>query len=477
MNKRMIANILGVVLLAEALLLLVPALVALIYGEWQPLYSFLISAAVTAALGAGFKAIPVKRRSINANEGMVTVAICWILVCIGGALPFYLSHEIPGALDAFFESVSGFTTTGASILTGVENLSRSILFWRSFTHWIGGMGILVFVMTVMPLAGGGNLHLLRGESPGPDVGKMVPHSKNNAKWLYVIYLGITVAEVLVLLLCGNSLFDALTLSFGTTGTGGFAIRNTSLAEYSAATQVVIAVFMALSGVNFNAYFLLLVKHERNLLKNEEIRAYFVIMAGAALLIAVNIAHLYENVLVALRHAAFQASSIMTTTGYVSADYGRWPQFSQNILVILMCIGACVGSTGGGLKVERLLVLVKAAFNQLRSAVSPGRMTVVRINDRTLTEPYVRNIQGYFVLYVLIFVLSLFVVSLNGMDFTSNLTGVVATLNNIGPGLNLVGATGNFAGYNALSKAVFIFDMLTGRLEIIPMLLLFSFHFK
>ena len=476
MNKRMMANILGVVLLAEALLLLVPALAALIYREWRPLHGFLATAGGTAVLGAALRLIPVKRRSINANEGLVTVALCWILVCVGGAVPFCLSGEVPSALDAFFESVSGFTTTGASILTEVESLSRSILFWRSFTHWIGGMGILVFVMTVMPLAGGGNLYLLRGESPGPGVTKMVPQAKDNAKWLYVIYFALTAAEVLILLLCGNPLFDALTLSFGTTGTGGFAIRNTSLADYSGTTQVVITVFMALSAVNFNAYFLLLVKHERNFLKNEEIRTYFIILVAAALLITANIAPLYDNILVSFKHAAFQVSSIMTTTGYVSTDYGLWPQFSQNILVILMCVGACVGSTGGGLKVERLLVLLKASFNQLREAVSPGRVTVVRINGRTLTEPYVRSILGYFVLYVLILVASLFVVSLDGMDFTSNLTGVVATLNNIGPGLNAVGATGNFAGYNALSKVVFIFDMLIGRLEIIPMLLLFSFHF-
>lgn len=470
MNRKMIAYIIGMVLLAEAALMLPPIIVAVIYKERLPLLAFLISAAVLAVIGFVLTRKKAKKRTIYSREGFISVALAWIVMSLGGTLPFMLSGEIPSFVNAFFETVSGFTTTGASILNDVEALSKSMLFWRSFTHWVGGMGVLVFVIAALPLAsGGGNIHLLRAESPGPDVSKLVPSSRGTATRLYSIYFAITAVEVLLLLISGNPLFDALTLSFGTAGTGGFAIKNTSLAEYSAITQVIITVFMAAFGINFSCYYLLLSKKFKEFFKNEELRTYLGIMLVSILLITFNIRGLFDNIGQALRAAAFQASSVMTTTGYTTVDFNSWPELSRMIMILIMCVGACVGSTGGGIKVARVVILIKEGFRQLKRAVFPNRVETLRFNGKPVSGSMVTGITSYFILYMLIFVVSVLALSLDTKDTTSNISGVIATLNNIGPGLEVVGATGNYGGYSAFSKLVFIFDMLAGRLEIIPIL--------
>ncbi|MGI6125070.1 MAG: TrkH family potassium uptake protein, partial [Acetivibrionales bacterium] len=387
---------------------------------------------------------------------------------------FIISGEIPSFIDAFFETVSGFTTTGASILSSVETLSKSIIFWRSFTHWIGGMGVLIFVIAALPLASGGsNIYLMRAESPGPDVSKLVPSSRGTAFRLYSIYFAITVLEIVLLLCFGNSLFDSLTLSFGTAGTGGFAIRDTSLADYNSATQIIITVFMTAFGVNFSCYYLLLLKKFKDFFKNEEVRAYLGILICAIAIITINTAGNYDNAWVALKHAAFQASSVMTTTGYVTVDFNKWPELSRMVMLLIMCVGACVGSTGGGIKVARILILAKEAFRQFKCAVSPNRVESVRFNGRPVGEAMITGITSFFILYMMMFVASVLILSFDNKDTVSNISGVIATLNNIGPGLGIVGAVGNYGSYSVVSKMVFIIDMLAGRLEILPLLALFS----
>lgn len=474
MNKRMTAHIVGKILLCEAAFLLAPALVALVYAEWIPLRAMLISAAIVAAVGFALSKIPVKTRTIYSREGFVAVALSWIAISLGGSLPFILSGEIPSFVDALFEIVSGFTTTGASILTDVEAMSRSLLFWRSFSHWIGGMGVLVFVMTALPLAGGGgNLHLMRAESPGPDVSKLVPTSRGTAVQLYSIYIAMTVLQYVLMLFAGNDAFDALLITFGTAGTGGFATMNSSLADYNTATQIIVTVFMAAFGINFSCYFLLINRKAKELFRNEELRAYIIIMVAAIVLVTVNIYGVYGSVGESLKHAAFQVSSVMTTTGFATADFNLWPEFSRMVMLLVMCIGACVGSTGGGIKVARVLILVKEAIRRLRSSIVPSRVESVRMNGKPVGESMITGIATYFILYMLIAVASVLVLSLDRMDTVSNISGVIATLNNIGPGLEVVGAVGNYSSYSALSKCVFIFDMLAGRLEILPVLALFS----
>ena len=473
MNYRMSAYITGVTLLTEAALLLLPALVAIIYGETRPLIAFLITILFLALIGFLLTRIKAQKKTIFTREGLLTVAVGWIALCIGGAMPFVLSGEIPSIVDALFETVSGFTTTGASILTDVEALSKSLIFWRSFTHWVGGMGVLVFVIAAVPLPGGGsNIHLMRAESPGPDVSRLVPSTRGTAFRLYSIYLAMTAIEIVFLLIFGNSLFDSLTLSFGAAGTGGFAIKNDSLAGYNSATQITITIFMAAFGVNFSCYYLLLSKKIKDFFKNEELRAYIGIMAIAIIVITVNIRGAFSGVGEALRAAAFQVSSVMTTTGYTTVDYNLWPELSRMILLLVMCVGACVGSPGGGIKVARIVILAKEGFRQLKKAVSPNRVEAIHFNGRPVSEAMVTGINGFFILYMIIFVVSVLILSLDGKDTVSNISGVIATLNNIGPGLEVVGAVGNYSSYSCLSKLVFIFDMLAGRLEIIPVLALF-----
>ncbi len=473
MNRRMIAYVLGILLMCEAGLLLLPTAISLIYSE-TVITSFLFSIGILVVCGFILIKCKPKDTTIYARDGLVIVSLGWILLSIFGALPFFLSGEIPHYIDAVFETVSGFTTTGSSILSNVEALSKSMLFWRSFTHWIGGMGVLVFVMAVLPLAGGGgDIHLMRAESPGPTVEKLVPRSSKSARILYGIYLGLTALEFLILVIGRMPVFDAITITFGTAGTGGFGVLNSSIADYNVFCQSVITIFMALFGINFNFYFLLLLKRFKDAFKSSEIKAYLGIMAGTIAIITINISNSYSSILEAFRHAAFQVSSVMTTTGYATADFDKWPELSRILLLAVMCIGACAGSTGGGFKVSRMMLIIKNAAKEVRSISHPRSVKVLTFDGKKVSNETVRSASAYLVIYVLIFAISLIIISFDKMDTVSNITGVIATLNNIGPGLGIVGPTGNYGDYSVLSKLVFIANMLLGRLEIFPIICLFT----
>lgn len=473
MNRKMILYILGLLLLSEAALMLLPVGVDLYYHEGKYL-SYLITVLALVTVGLIFTRIKPSNKTIHARDGFVIVSFGWILVSLFGALPFFISGDIPNILDAVFESVSGFTTTGASILADVEALCHANLFWRSFTHWIGGMGVLVFIMAVLPLAGGGgDLHLMRAESPGPDVGKLVPKSISTARILYGIYLALTLIEFILLLVGGMPFFDSITLTFGTAGTGGFGIRNDSIASYSPYLQGVITVFMALFGVNFNLYFLLLCGKIKDVLKSEELRTYIIIMVSAVIIISLDVRSFFATGMESFRHAAFQVSSVMTTTGYSTTDFNQWPDLSKVILMIVMCIGSCAGSTGGGIKVARILLVLKNVRRELRRLLHPRSVNVVKFDGKKVTDDVMQGTSVYLCLYILIMALSMLVVSFDNVDLVSNFSGVIATLNNIGPGLESVGATGNYSVYSWFAKCVFIADMLFGRLEIFPLILLFS----
>lgn len=473
MNRRMIVYVLGILLLCEAGLLLFPTAVALIFSE-NVVTSFLFSIAILVICGFIFVKCKPKDTTIYARDGLIIVSLGWIVLSLFGALPFFLSGEIPHYIDAVFETVSGFTTTGSSILSNVEALSKSMLFWRSFTHWIGGMGVLVFVMAVLPLSGGGgDIHLMRAESPGPTVEKLVPRSSKSARILYGIYLGLTALEFIILVIGRMPVFDAITITFGTAGTGGFGVLNSSIADYNVFCQGVITIFMALFGINFNFYFLLLLKRFKEAFKSSEIKAYLGIMAGTIIIITVNISNYYTSIFEAFRHAAFQVSSVMTTTGYSTADFDKWPELSRMLLLAVMCIGACAGSTGGGFKVSRMMIILKNAAKEVRSISHPRTIKVLTFDGKKVSNETVRSASAYLVIYVLIFAVSLIIISFDKMDTVSNVTGVIATLNNIGPGLGAVGPTGNFGDYNTLSKLVFIANMLLGRLEIFPIICLLT----
>lgn len=473
MNRKMILYILGLLLLSEAALMLLPVGVDLYYRECKFL-SYLITVFALVIVGLIFTRIKPANKTIHARDGFVIVSLGWILVSLFGALPFFISGEIPNYLDAVFESVSGFTTTGASILTDVESLCHANLFWRSFTHWIGGMGVLVFIMAVLPLAGGGgDLHLMRAESPGPDVGKLVPKSISTARILYGIYLAMTLVEIIMLLVGGMPFFDSITLTFGTAGTGGFGIRNDSIASYSPYLQGVITVFMALFGVNFNLYFLLLCGKIKDVLKSEELRAYIIIMLSAIIIIALDVRAIFGTGMESFRHAAFQVSSVMTTTGYSTTDFNQWPDLSKVIMMIVMCIGSCAGSTAGGIKVARIILVFKNVRRELRKLLHPRSVNVVKFDGKKVTDDVMQGTSVYLCLYILIMALSMLIVSFDNVDLVSNFSGVIATLNNIGPGFEVVGATGNYSVYSWFAKCTFIADMLFGRLEIFPLILLFS----
>ena len=472
MNKRMIAYISGLLLLCEAGLLLLPLAVALIFGD-KTIPDFLLTIGMLILSGGALILFKPKDKTIYARDGLVIVALGWIILSLFGALPFYFSGEIPKYLDAVFETVSGFTTTGSSILSDVEALSKSLIFWRSFTHWIGGMGVLVFVMAVLPLSGGGgDLHLMRAESPGPSVGKLVPKSNKTARILYLIYLVLTLTLIVILKIGGMPLFDSITIAFGTAGTGGFGILNSSVAGYNTFCQATITIFMALFGINFNFYFLLLFKRFKEAFRSSELWTYLGIMGGAIAIITVNIHSQFESIAKALHHAAFQVSSVMTTTGFSTVDFDKWPELSRMILLMVMCIGACAGSTGGGFKVSRLILLLKNALKELRSISHPRSIKVIKIDGHVVSDETMRGTLAYLTLYVLTFCISILIVSADKTDMVSNITGVVATLNNIGPGFGVCGATGNFSTFSNLSKFVFIADMLLGRLELFPLICLF-----
>lgn len=392
---------------------------------------------------------------------------------IFGALPFVLCGDIPSFTDALFETISGFTTTGASVLKDVESLSRCSMFWRCFTHWIGGMGVIVFLMTVLPLTGGSWIHLLRAESPGPSVGKLVPRMRHTAGILYLIYLCMTIIEIVLLLFGGVNWFDAVTISFGTAGTGGFSILNSGFVTYSSYVKIVVAVFMMLFGVNFNVYFLMLNRKFVQALRCEELRYYLMIIGISTLIITLNILSICGSFGKALEEAFFQVSSIITTTGFASADFNLWPQTSKTILVLLMFIGACAGSTGGGIKVSRLVILIKTIRKELASIIHPRSVKKIKMEGKPVEHEVLRSTNVFMITYVILFAFSVLLISFNGFDLTTNFTAVAATLNNIGPGLELVGPTGNFGFFSSFSKYVLMFDMLAGRLELFPMLLFFS----
>ena len=472
MNYAIVFRLLGYVMLIEGALLLLPAAASWIYGEWFVLGVFLITAAVSAVIGYALRGIKPKSKMFYMREGFAATSLSWIVISIVGAVPFVVTGCIPNPVDALFETVSGFTTTGASILPGVEDLPKGILFWRSFTHWIGGMGVLVFLLSLLPLTGGSHVNLMKAESPGPQVDKLVPKVQSTAKILYGIYFGLTVIEFVFLLFGGMPVFEALLTSFGTAGTGGFGFRNDSFASMSPYVQWVVTIFMILFGVNFNAYFLLLMRRFRRAAASEEVRAYFVIIGVAVVIITANIYSMYNGLGEALRHASFQVGSIITTTGFSSCDFDLWPTLSKEILVVLMFIGACAGSTGGGIKVSRLLILGKTLRKELKQALHPQVVAPVRMDGKLLNHETIRTTNVFMGAYFFIFVVSFLLISLDGFDMVTNFTAIAATLNNIGPGLAQVGPMMNFGSFTNPAKLVMIFDMLAGRLEIFPMLVLF-----
>ncbi len=473
MNKKVIIYLMGWILNIEAVFMLLPCVTALIYRETSG-YWFLAVMAVCGGIGIIFTRKKPENMVFFAKEGFVTVALSWIVLSFFGAMPFYLSGEIPRFEDAMFEVISGFTTTGSSVLPDVESLSQCMIIWRSFTHWIGGMGVLVFILSLLPLAGGYNMYIMKAESPGPSVGKLVPRVRSTAKILYTIYLFMTVLQIILLLIGGMPLFDSLAISFGTAGTGGFGIKNSSMAFYdSYYLQGVVTVFMILFGINFNVYHLLLTRHPKEAFRCEEARAYLGIIAASVLFITFNIRGSFGSLFSAFHHAAFQVASIITTTGYSTVDFDLWPEFSKGILVALMFIGACAGSTGGGFKVSRVVILLKAVKKELGSLIHPRSVKVLKLDGKPIEHNVLRSINTFLGAYIVIFTFSVLIVSLDNFDFATNFTAVAATFNNIGPGLAGAGPLQNFSKFSALSKYVMMFDMLAGRLEVFPLLLIFA----
>ncbi len=475
MNYKMMGRFIAQILAIEGIFLL-PALgISLYCGEVLPVQAFLRTLAVIAGLVAGLSMLCRGAPSaFYAKEGLVCVALCWIVLSAVGCLPFYLSGEIPRYVDAFFEIVSGFTTTGASVVASVEDLSRGILYWRSFSHWLGGMGVLVFLLAFTgPKGQGFTMHLLRAESPGPDVGKLTPKMRTTAGILYIIYVVLTLINILLLVLGDMPLFEAVCTAFGTAGTGGFGIKNDSMASYSPYLQNVTTVFMALFGVNFSCYYLLLIRQFRSVFRDEELKLYIGIILAAIALLVWNLWGFYGSFSETLRHAAFQVSSIITTTGYSTTDFDLWPSFSKTILLLLMIIGASAGSTGGGLKVARLLLLMKGLRRNIRQMVNPRRVELIRNNGSVVDQKILDNTNAYLAAYVIILFSIFTIISLDGHSIETNLSAVLCTFNNIGPGLAAVGPLCNFSVYSDLSTWVLSWGMLAGRLEIFPMLILFS----
>ena len=470
MNYAVVFRLLSYILLCESALLMLPAATSAIYGEWSVLGAFLITAALCVVFGLLLRLAKPTSKVFYMREGFATTALSWIVISIMGAVPFVLTGCIPDPIDALFETVSGFTTTGASILPAVEGLPRGILLWRSFTHWIGGMGVLVFLLTLLPLTGGSHVNLMKAKSPGPQVDKLVPKVQSTAKLLYGIYLALTLAQRVFLMAGGMPLFESLLTAFGTAGTGGFGFKNDSFAQFSPYIQWVVTIFMILFGVNF--YFLLLLRRFRRAVSSEEVRAYLGIILVSIGIITLNIRSMYSGLGEALRHAAFQVGSIITTTGFSSCDFDLWPTLSKQLLVLLMFVGACAGSTGGGMKVSRILIFRKTVGKELKQAMHPQVVAPVRMDGKLLSHETIRTTNVYLCAYLFILVASIMLISLDGFDMVTNFTAVVATLNNIGPGLSQVGPMMNFAGFSNPAKLVLIFDMLAGRLELFPMLVLF-----
>lgn len=477
MNVKSISRTVGLILLITGIFQLFPLLIAVIDHEPRNILAYIESLCLILLVGSALLLFSRGgNRMFSAQEGFAATGLSWIFMSAFGALPFFLSGQIPSYVDAFFEMVSGFTTTGASILTDVEALSRCNLFWRSFSHWLGGMGVLVFLLAVVPGArknGGTGIYLMRAESPGPSVDKLTPHLRQTAMILYGIYILLTALCIVCLLLGGMPVFDSFCIAFGTAGTGGFAIKNSSMGGYSCFLQTVVTVFMFLFGVNFSLYYMLLLCKFKAVFKNEELRLYFGIAAGSIVLIAINISRMYNTVYESVHHAAFQVVSIMTTTGYGTVDFEQWPAFSKAILLSLMFIGASAGSTGGGLKVSRVLLLMKSIRRTIRKALHPRRVQPVYMDGRAVSEEVCDNVNAYLAIYCVILVLSFAIISVDGFSIGTNFSAVASCFNNIGPGFELVGATQNFSIYSDLSKIILSLDMLLGRLEIFPLLLLLS----
>ena len=473
MNKKMIVYILGKMMGVEGLLLLIPALVSLIYHE-KSVISFLIVAAILLAIYMVFgRKLPASKQ-IYGKEGFVIVGLAWILWSAFGALPFVISGSIPYYIDALFETISGFTTTGSTILADIEALPMGISFWRSFTHWIGGMGVLVFVMMITSLDDENAMPLMRAEVPGPEADKLVPKARHTARLLYGMYFVLTAAEVVFLLFGGMNLYDALLHAFSTAGTGGFSNRAASVSFYdSAYIDGVITVFMILFGINFNLYFFILLKDWKSILKNEELWAYLGIVGVSIAIITGNILKIYGTVAHAFRYASFQVGSIITTTGFATADYDQWPELSKSILLALMFVGACAGSTGGGIKVSRLLIIVKSIRREVRKMLHPNAVTIIKVNGKKIGQDTLKNVNLYLTCYIIIMIVSILLVSIDNFDFATTFSGVLTTMSNVGPGISKVGPVMNFQPFSAVSKLVFCFDMLIGRLEIFPYLLLLS----
>ena len=475
MNYKMMGRFISQILFIEAFFMIPALCISLGYGEDHAVQAFGITIAITAAISLALyllcKGAP---SAFQAREGLVCVSVSWIILSLLGCLPFYISREIPSYVDAFFEIVSGFTTTGASIVPAVEELSHGILYWRSFSHWVGGMGVLVFLLAFTGQKGQGfTMHLLRAESPGPNVGKLVPKMRKTAGILYLLYIGLTVLDIIFLLLGDMPLFEAVCHAFGTAGTGGFGVKNDSLASYSPYLQNVTTVFMILFGVNFSCYYLLLLKQFKSVFKDEELRTYFGIIFVSIVLICLNIRHLYPTLEETIRHAAFQVGSIITTTGYATTDFDLWPAFSKTLILLLMVCGASAGSTGGGIKVARVLLIFKSLTRNIRQVISPRKVELVRNNGNVVDQKILDNTNAYLAAYVIIIFAVFLIISLDGFSIGTNFSAVLCTFNNIGPGFEAVGPTCNFSAYSDLSKLVLSWAMLAGRLEIFPMLVLFS----
>ncbi len=472
MNYRMVWSLLGMVLLIEAALMALPLLTALLYHE--PVWPFLVTMGILVAIGLPAWLFKPKNRNFFAKEGFICVAASWILMSLFGALPFVLSGAIPNYINALFETVSGFTTTGSSILTEIESLPRGILFWRSLTHWVGGMGVLVFMLALMPKGDGRAIHLMRAEVPGPTKGKLVPRLRTTALILYGIYMALTAFQVIALLIAGLPFYDAVVTTMATAGTGGFSVLNNSIAGYhNPAAEWIIAVFMLLFGVNFNLYFFLLIKRGKEIFKSEELRLYLGLAISATALIVFNTLKSFASVSEAIRTAFFQVTSIMSTTGFVTADYGAWPVFSKTIIILLMIFGACAGSTAGGIKVSRFIILVKSAFCEVKHLLRPRSVNLVRLDGEVVSEETRRAAYNFLVFYAMIIMGSFLILSLDGHTIETNFTAALTCVNNVGPIMGDVGPFGNFASFSWLSKLVLTADMLFGRLEIMPMIIFLS----
>ena len=471
MNYKMIRNILGWLLLFEAGFMLVPLITGICFGERETIF-FAITIVLCASIGGLCAWNRPKDSVLYARDGFVIVALSWIALSLFGAIPFFISGAIPSYLDALFETISGFSTTGASILTEVESLPKCMLMWRSFTHWVGGMGVLVFIMAFMPLSGGQNMHIMKAETPGPSVSKLVPRVKTTAMILYSIYLALTFIEFIMLLCGGMDVFESLATAVGTAGTGGFGVRNDSMASYSPYIQWVVTAFMLLFSVNFSCYYLIILGRVKEAF-NTEFRTFVAVVGTAVLVLTLNVRGFFDTLGECLRHVSFTVASLISTSGFATVDFDAWPELSRTLLVLIMFVGACVGSTGGGLKIYRLMILLRGAFNEIGSLIHPRRVKRVTVDNRPVEPEIVRATNVYMMWYVLLFAVSVILISFDDHDLITNFTAVTATINNIGPGLNLVGPTGNFAFFSIPSKLVLIFDMLAGRLELFPMLVLFA----